>query len=122
MLNELVKEVYQRNIIKGYHIKPISNCELLCLIHSEVSEAVEADRKGRRMPNVSLDQILKVEDNDEFIFYYESAVKGTYEEELADILIRLLGLCGKCEVDLQSHLELKMRYNLVKQLDQNKKY
>tara|TARA_Y100000310_G_scaffold339241_1_gene431334 strand:+ start:1440 stop:1817 length:378 start_codon:yes stop_codon:yes gene_type:complete len=68
--------------------------EKLCLIHSEISEALESYRKG--------------ED-----FYWE-AVAGKPEglaAELADVLIRCGDLADALDIDLQSAVEKKMDYN-----------
>ena len=46
MINELAKQVHQNAKDHGFFDKEKNIGEMLCLIHSEVSEALEADRKG----------------------------------------------------------------------------
>lgn len=65
--------------------------ELLCLIHSEVSEAMEGERKGLmddHLPNRSMAEV-----------------------ELADTLIRIFDYAGGFGYDLQGAFEEKMAYN-----------
>ena len=45
MINRLAKEIHKNNVSKGFYDKEKNIGEMLCLIHSEVSEALEADRK-----------------------------------------------------------------------------
>ena len=49
MINELAKQIYENAVSKGFYDdgKATNIGERLCLIHSEVSEALEADRKKR---------------------------------------------------------------------------
>ena len=46
MINQLCKEAYETAKTKGWHDEPRETGTLLALIHAEVSEALEADRKG----------------------------------------------------------------------------
>lgn len=46
-LNELRNRAYKTACEHGFHDKELSNEHLLCLVISELMEAVEADRKGR---------------------------------------------------------------------------
>jgi len=59
--------------------------ELLCLLHSEISEALEAHRT------------------------YDDT---NFREELADIAIRLLDMCEALEIDLEFEIERKHEINL----------
>ena len=68
--------------------------EKLCLIHSEVSEAVEASRK-----NLMDDKLTHR--------------KGV-EVELADAVIRILDLCGALELDLDGAITEKLIFNLTR--------
>lgn len=46
-------------------------------------------------------------------FYEEKkeGVKDTLEDEMADSIIRALDMCGYLNIDIQAHVEAKMRYN-----------
>lgn len=47
-LNELRDKAYKTACEHGFHDQELSNNHFLCLVISELMEAVEADRKGRR--------------------------------------------------------------------------
>jgi cell fate (sporulation/competence/biofilm development) regulator YlbF (YheA/YmcA/DUF963 family) len=47
MINQLAKEVHENAKAKGFFDKEKNIGEMLALIHSEVSEALEADRKNK---------------------------------------------------------------------------
>ena len=65
--------------------------EKLVLIHSEVSEAMEAARK-----NLMDDKLTH---------------RKGIEVELADAVIRILDLCGALELDLAGAIQEKLSYN-----------
>ncbi|MYL41803.1 MazG nucleotide pyrophosphohydrolase domain-containing protein [Virgibacillus salexigens] len=83
-INQLCEEAFHIASANGWHDEPREMGTMLALIHSEVSEALEADRK-RDINN----------------FY----------EELADVCIRVFDLCGAHEIDLESAIEMKMEKN-----------
>lgn len=120
-LNALAAAINKDNVKKGFYEKPKNIGEMLCLIHSEVSEALEADRKNKY--TVCNMQALNgwVMDTD-FLENYKKKVKGTFEEEMADIFIRLLDLCAYKQIDLEQHVLAKIRYNLHREKYHGKKY
>jgi hypothetical protein len=88
MINELAKQIFENNKAKGFYDSPKNIGEMLCLIHSEVSEALEADRNDKYSPYGDADMFLlnEKEDNATFVDAYANFVKGTFEEEMADIV------------------------------------
>lgn len=52
-LNTLRDRAYKTACEHGFHDKELSNEHWLCLVISELMEAVEADRKGRLGKNVN---------------------------------------------------------------------
>lgn len=46
MINELARQIHANARSKGFYEGQVNIAERLCLIHSEVSEALEADRKN----------------------------------------------------------------------------
>ncbi len=116
-LNQLRDEAHEIAKSKGFHDSgriDIPGC--LMLIVSELAEAMEADRKGR---SANLDKYYKG------IAYgdcFETYVKDTFEDELADTVIRVLDLCGALNIDIEKHVELKMKYNKSRERMHGKKY
>jgi len=76
--------------------------EKLALIHSEISEALEADRKG-----------LQAEHIQDF---------SGIEEELADAVIRILDFAGQHGLRLGEAIGAKMQYNLTRPYKHGKAY
>lgn len=103
-LNKLRDKAYQCAITHGWHEENLSNEHYLCLVISELMKAVEADRKDR-CANISkfndkIDFYLHEmnlsgdEFNKSFIDAFNTFVKDTVEDELADACIRIFDLAG----------------------------
>lgn len=88
-IKQLTEQVLKLATEKGFGSKPeeISVPEKVALIHSEVSEAFEAYRHNN------------LEGKDGF------------NEELADVVLRILHLAGVCGVDLEKEILKKLQYN-----------
>lgn len=109
-LNELRDKAYQCAVKHGWHEENLSNEHSLCLVISELMEAVEADRKGIKSQavrfNKDMDYLiheLKLygEKYDKaYIEIFNRYIKDSVEDELADACIRLLDLAGLRSVDL----------------------
>lgn len=79
---------------KGTRLGKAIVAEKLCLIHSEVSEAMEGARKN--LPDDKLPH------------------RPMLEVELADAVIRILDLCGALELDLDGAITEKLIFNLTR--------
>ena len=62
-----------------------------------------------------------VSDKD-FIEHFEKTEKDTFQDELADAVIRILDLAEHFEIDLQAHIKAKHRYNTTREFMHGKKY
>lgn len=109
-LNRMMGEIYDIAKAHGWHDEPISKEQYLGLIVTEASEAVEADRVGKRANTDAMAEHLRTQEEGEiglsqhwyetwYQTYYKEYVKGSVEEEFADVIIRLLdmayGIHGK---------------------------
>ena len=110
-LNELRDKAYKIADDHGFHNDPRDFATRLMLIVSELSEAMEADRKGQWRGNPELLSGKKLLDVEITRGEYKRTVKGFVEEEIADAIIRLLDLAGIHNIDLDWHVKAKMAYN-----------
>ena len=95
-LQELVSRAYGTAKEHGFHDVERSNAHFMMLVLSEIGEMVEADRKNRRC-KINDENVLRFND---FVPTFELWVKDTMEDELADVVIRLLDFTGKRGIDL----------------------
>lgn len=84
--------------------------ERLMLCVSELSEAMEAHRKNNFTKHkISTDDVRRSFSN---VLFFEENIKDTFEDELADVIIRVLDLCEYLKIDIDLHIKAKMNYNL----------
>jgi NTP pyrophosphatase (non-canonical NTP hydrolase) len=74
---------------KGFWDKERNIGELLMLIVSELGEALEAHRKNQT----------------------GMMQKDTFEDELADVFIRLFDMCAGLGIDVERQIQWKLEYN-----------
>ena len=110
-LNELRDRAYKTACEHGFHDEELSNEHCLCLVISELMEAVEADRKGR-FAKVPVDKKGTIFDertfhyqNKYFAENFETYIKDCVEDELADAVIRLLDLAGLRNISIDDFPE-----------------
>lgn len=88
--NALRDRAYKCACDHGFHDTDLSNEHLLMLVITELSEAVEADRKGLYARRKFFeDWIILMDDpktkDEEFIYAFKSNIKDTVEDELSDV-------------------------------------
>lgn len=107
-LNKWRDRAYKTACEHGFHDEELSNKHHLCLVTSELMEAVEADRKGKRADRQSFKSSYEDEephDDVNFKYCFEKYIKDTLPDELADAAIRLLDLCGLRKIDIEDFTE-----------------
>jgi NTP pyrophosphatase (non-canonical NTP hydrolase) len=126
MINELSKQIHQNAIEKGFYEGKKNIAEMLMLIITEVAEACEADRKENHSDLSSFEfsmQDYTAEDSPtSFQHEFQRLIKNTFEDELADIMIRVMDLAGYMKIDLEKQIELKMKYNSLREHKHGKSY
>jgi len=125
MINILSKQLHENNKAKGFYEDEKNIGEMLCLIHSEVSEALEADRKNSYADldkfNSGFHNRVKSYDI-AWKEVFELHIKDTFKDELADVMIRVMDLAAFKKINLEKHIELKMFYNSLRAYKHGKKY
>jgi len=120
-INDTSKVIHTINVEKGFWENPRNKGELLMLVVSELAEALEADRKNR-YTSIDVKKITALAKDENFIHEFTSHVKDTFEDEIADAVIRLLDMSAGLGIDLEKHIEAKLRYNASRPKKHGKKY
>jgi len=124
-MKNLIAQAHGTAKEKGFWDTERNVSEMLMLIVSEVAEAQEALRKNHYAnPAVveSLAHDLELDRTDEEFLLktlvwkskFEENIKSSFQDEIADVAIRLFDLCGGMNIDLEKHIEMKMKYNSMR--------
>lgn len=100
-LQEWARRVHKNACAHGFHDEKKSDAHWLCMVMTEIAEAVEADRKHRRANSDEMKELFRIADKgklqvterwyrDFFPIHFDEYVKGSIEEEFADICIRIM--------------------------------
>jgi NTP pyrophosphatase (non-canonical NTP hydrolase) len=113
-LNASAQIIFQSNKAKGFWDKERNVGELLMLVTSELAEAMEAHRKGKFANWENYSGFCLQSDYNRNTFdptSFGHYVKDTFEDEIADAIIRLLDLSAGLGIDLEKHIDAKVLYN-----------
>lgn len=110
-INDLVNAAHANAVAKGWWAEERSFGEVIALIHSEASEALEDFRVGHEPTGIWYQH------KDEG--YSEMQLTPEYKpcgipSELADIVIRVFDACGRYGIDLETAIAEKMAFNATR--------
>lgn len=111
-ITELVHAAHSNAVAKGWWQEERSFGEIIALIHSEASEALEDFRNGKKPTEVW----YEAKNYDGQVSQFTSQQYPDWKpcgipSELADIVIRVFDVCGRHGIDLEAAIREKMAYN-----------
>ena len=95
-ISDLQKEIHENALSHGWWDSEREFGTLIALCHSELSEALEENRKG-----IPVNQT----------YYAESGKMEGVPSELADVVIRIMDICEYYDIDLEKAILEKHEYN-----------
>ena len=111
-LNTLANTIHTNAKNKGFYDKPKCNAALLMLVVSELGEALEADRRNHHTNIEEYKHLVSEKSTKKYKkIIFNAEVKDTFEDEIADSIIRLLDLSAYLKIDIDFHIKEKMEYN-----------
>lgn len=147
-LNELSKSIYQANSCKGFwnhreaipltmkesglfsdeeikSVEDASKGQMLMLIVSEAAEVLEANRgRTNTLNREEFERIIALypDDKEHWKQTFEQYIKNSENDEISDIIIRCLDYCGGFNIDIDWHIEQKLKYNSLRSHRHGKNY
>lgn len=83
-------EVFETAKSHGWHEERLSDISYIGLAMTEAAEAVNADRRSLRCSSSHLMHVLGIRNDSLYILNFDKYVKDSVEDEIADIVIRLI--------------------------------
>lgn len=123
-INSLRDLIYKNAKAKGFWDQERNIGEALMLVVTELAEALETHRAAGSIKPVDemVKQAMLEMHDDEFKEHFALMVKDSFQDEMADTIIRVLDLCGGLDIDIEWHIAAKMRYNSTRSRLHGKTY
>ena len=102
-LSELRNRAYRAACDKGFHDEQKPDAVYKMLIITEIAEAVQADRKGLHVKKDIKNRykVFVIDSEEPHQSFYKCEIAGKLEDELADIIIRMLDYCGMKKIEFR---------------------
>jgi hypothetical protein len=94
MLNALKEKAHMTAVEHGFYEEVKPDAFYLGLVMSEAGEAINADRKGMHADTKRFEELEAAEKGFTFAENFRAYIKDSVEDEIADIVIRLLDFAG----------------------------
>ena len=113
-IQKYVEEAHQTAMKHGWHDEKESKEHFLMLIITEIAELIQADRKNihSRWELFCNRLIVDVKDPDErFKEWFKTYIKQSFEDELADICIRVFDFIGEFNIRIEQLDKIQTEIN-----------
>lgn len=127
-LNDAAQYIHGNNKAKGFWDKERNVGEALMLVTSELGEAMDAHQNSHFADwdafKKDMSRFLEVDDRETACFAeaFKLNIKDSFEDEVADAIIRLLDLCGGLGIDIEKHIQHKVHFNTTRPRLHGKNY
>ena len=122
-IKEIQQEIHKVNVEKGFWEDRKNVGEVLMLIVSELGEALDAHRANKKANVEAFDaRAIDRTEPEDYQIDFQQCIKDTFEDEIADTVIRILDMCEGFGIDLERHIELKLEYNKTRPYKHGKNY
>ena len=119
-LNELSKDIRFFNEKKGFECNIENINQKLLLAVSEICEAQEEVRDGKRIDEIYYERANLGEMPDGNIKWGKKPCG--FPVEIADAIIRLLDICGAFNIDIEEVIDAKLAYNKTRPAKHGRKF